>query len=61
MLKELITDYSTRITTKVYIGIRKGYLNNEEDILKLNSTKIDEIELIVTTPNQIAEQIKTEL
>lgn len=61
LLKELIKDYSTRITTKVYIGIRKGYLNNEEDILKLHSTKIDEIELIVTTPNQIASQIKTEL
>jgi len=61
LLKELIKDYSTRITTKVYIGIRKGYLKNEGDILKLNSTIIDEIELIITTPNQIAEKIKTEL
>lgn len=61
LLKELIQDYHSRITTKVYIGIRKGYLYNEEAILKLNSIKIDEIEIIVTTPNQIAEQIKKEL
>ena len=49
-LKEITTDYNDRIKTPVFIGIRTGYLQNESEVRKLDSTMIDEIKFIVTTP-----------
>lgn len=34
-LKEIITDYSDRIVTPVFIGIRAGYLKNEDQVREL--------------------------
>ncbi|MEW6086855.1 MAG: type I-B CRISPR-associated protein Cas7/Cst2/DevR [bacterium] len=39
-LKEIIKDYTDRIITSVYIGIRKGYLKNEEEVVKLNNLSL---------------------
>jgi CRISPR-associated protein Cst2 len=49
-LKEITTDYKDRIKTPVFIGIRTGYLQNENEVRKLNSTMVDGIKFIVTTP-----------
>jgi CRISPR-associated protein Cst2 len=49
-LKEITTDYRDRIKTPVFIGIRTGYLQNEDEVRKLDSTKVDGIKFIVTTP-----------
>ncbi|OYT61331.1 hypothetical protein B6U67_05990 [Methanosarcinales archaeon ex4484_138] len=37
MLKEIASDYADRLVTPVYVGIRKGYLNpeNEETVRAL--------------------------
>lgn len=55
LLKELIEDYKDRITTNVYIGLRKGYLANEDEVLALDNTKIENISIIVKTPVEIAQ------
>lgn len=39
-LKEIIKDYTDKLSTPVYIGIRSGYLQNEEQIKSLASDKI---------------------
>ena len=35
LLKELAKDYADKLQTPIYIGIRKGYLQNESDVLNL--------------------------
>ena len=50
-LLEIIKDYSERLATPVYIGIRAGYLKNEEDIRALASANI-----IVDTPIGVVQQ-----
>lgn len=54
-LKEVIRDYSDRIVTPVFMGIRKGYLKNEAEVLKLLPE--GNVALIVTTPVDAAEQM----
>ena len=49
-LKEITTDYNDRIKTPVFIGIRTGYIQNENEVRELDSTMIGEIEFKVTTP-----------
>ncbi len=56
-LREIVRDYSDRLTTNVYIGIRKGYLKNEADVLKLSGTQEKGIVFAVTTPVEAAEQM----
>ncbi len=56
-LREIVRDYSDRITTNVYIGIRKGYLKNEADVLKLSGSQERGVVLVVTTPIDAAEQM----
>jgi CRISPR-associated protein Cst2 len=34
-LKQITIDYKDKLATPVYIGIRTGYLENEEDVKKL--------------------------
>jgi CRISPR-associated protein Cst2 len=48
--KEVLEDYKDRITGKVYIGIRKGYISNEEEIYSLAKDKKYEDRVVVTTP-----------
>lgn len=60
LLKELISDYKDRFTTNIYIGIRKNYLENEEEILKLKEENLG-ANITITTPIQISEKIGNEL
>jgi CRISPR-associated protein Cst2 len=50
-LLEIIKDYSERLATPVYIGIRAGYLKNETDIRALASANI-----IIDTPVGVVQQ-----
>jgi len=56
-LREIVRDYSDRITTNVYIGVRKGYLKNEDEVNKLSGTQERGVILVVTTPVDAAEQM----
>ncbi|CAG0995958.1 hypothetical protein METP2_02916 [Methanosarcinales archaeon] len=65
-LKEIIRDYADRIVTPVLLGIRSGYLKNESEIKALNETRVSigegenkrEVEILVTTPVEAAQNIK---
>jgi CRISPR-associated protein Cst2 len=52
LLSELINDYSDRIVTPVYIGLRRDYLENENEVIKLGNES--EGKIIVSTPTEIA-------
>lgn len=64
--KEIIQDYADRIVTPVLIGIRTGYLKNEEEVKNLNKTKVSigegdnkrEVEILVTTPIEVSRRIE---
>ena len=36
-LKEIATDYKDKLATPIYIGLRAGYLANEDEVKKLNN------------------------
>jgi CRISPR-associated protein Cst2 len=57
-LKEVITDYADRITTPVIIGIRTGFLKNEEDVRR---ELTEEKGFIITTPIDAARQMASML
>lgn len=50
LLKELAADYKDKLQTPVYIGIRKGYLENEEEVKALAGD-----DFMVDTPIKIVE------
>lgn len=52
LLKELMNDYEDRIISPIFIGIRKNYLENENEIIKLGEEMEDKIKII--TPIQIS-------
>ena len=55
-LKEIATDYKSKMATDIFIGIRAGYLENEEEIKKLSDG------FIVTSPIEAVNNfIKTHL
>ena len=58
-LKEIISDYKDRICTPVIIGIRTGYMKNEQEIRNLEDTEVDGsgIKIVVTTPIDAAKQM----
>lgn len=58
-LKEIVKDYSDRITTPVIIGIRAGYLKNEEEIreLQVDTENYDGVKILVMTPIEAAKKI----
>jgi len=65
-LKEVIKDYADRIVTPVLVGVRSGYLKNEEDVKKLNNTKVIkelgntakfEVSIQVMTPVEAAQKL----
>ncbi|MEM2759372.1 MAG: type I-B CRISPR-associated protein Cas7/Cst2/DevR [Nitrososphaerales archaeon] len=56
-LKELVTDYSDRFTTPIFIGIRAGYLKNEEEVKALHNKNENGVKYMVTTPICAAEEI----
>lgn len=51
-LKEIVSDYKDRLTTPVYIGVRKGYLDpkNEELVRELDS---EDSQFVVDTPCEV--------
>lgn len=59
LLKELIDDYKDRIETPVYIGIRKDYLENDEQIQNLN--EYNGIKIIIGTPINVCSKISDQL
>lgn len=56
-LKEIIKDYSDRISTPILIGIRSGYLKNEDEVNKLKGTEVNKCQIILGTPIEVAKQI----
>jgi len=52
LLTEIMGDYKGRVTTKLIIGIRKDYLANDAEVRELKN--IDDIEVVITTPTQVA-------
>ncbi|MCS3901889.1 type I-B CRISPR-associated protein Cas7/Cst2/DevR [Methanococcus voltae] len=54
VLKEILSDYKDRITGKVYIGIRKGYVSNEEEIKALKEIENDlGLEFEIASPIEV--------
>jgi CRISPR-associated protein Cst2 len=51
VLKEIARDYESKLATPIFIGIRKGYLQNEEEIIELNGK-----EYVVDTPVGIVQK-----
>ena len=58
-LTEIVGDYKEKITTKIYIGIREGYLANQEEIRALD--KISGIPVVHGTPISVSEQFAKDL
>lgn len=56
-MKEIVTDYSDRIRTPVFLGIRTGYMQNENKIKEMNNTLVNGIKFVVTTPIDAARQM----
>ena len=56
LLKELAFDYKDRLITKIFIGVRTGYLSNENDLELLNKEFFE-----VTTPLKAMEKLSGEL
>jgi Uncharacterized protein predicted to be involved in DNA repair len=59
-LREVVKDYKDRITGKIYIGIRKGYLKNESEVLALKG-KIEDVDVDVLTPIEAVKAMAGEL
>lgn len=57
--KEIISDYKDRVCTPVIIGIRTGYMKNEQEIRELDNTEVEGsgIRIAVTTPVDAAKQM----
>lgn len=60
-LKEIAQDYSNRLVTPIYIGVRKGYLKNETEVLQLGKVTENGVSFEITTPIDCAEQISKNL
>lgn len=56
-LKEVARDYSDKIVTPIFVGVRKGYLKNETDVLQLEGIKEKSVLFKITTPIDSAEQM----
>ncbi|NMC03725.1 MAG: hypothetical protein GYA24_00870 [Candidatus Lokiarchaeota archaeon] len=57
-LKELLVDYKDRLQTPVFIGLRTGYLENEDEIRKLASDEKLKGKIVLSTPVEIAAKIR---
>jgi len=53
LLKQLANDYKDKLATPVYVGIRQGYLQNEEEIFSVgNGFVVDSPVAVVNQFNQ---------
>jgi CRISPR-associated protein Cst2 len=57
-LKEIVRDYKDKICTPVYVGIRTGFLKNEDEV---NDELTREDGFVVTTPRDAARQLTESL
>lgn len=60
VLKEIINEYADRIVTPVYIGVRSGYLANEEIVRKFErefNEELGTIKVVVCPPRQAIDQL----
>ena len=60
-LKEVARDYSNRLMTPIFIGVRKGYLKNEPEVLQLEKFADKGVSFKITTPIDCAEQMSNAL
>jgi len=56
-IKEIAKDYSDRIVTPIFVGIRKGYLKNESDVLQLQNVTDLGVTFKVLTPIESAQEM----
>ncbi len=56
-LKEIAKDYADRIATPIFVGIRKGYLKNESDVLQLQDMTSSSPSFRILTPIESADQM----
>ena len=56
-LRQIVDDYADRIVTPVLIGIRAGFLKNEDKVKELHDTEIEGVKLIVMTPIKASEKM----
>lgn len=56
-LREIVADYSDRITTPVFVGIRMGCLKNEEEVRTLSNTNDKGVKYVITTPVNAADEM----
>jgi CRISPR-associated protein Cst2 len=52
-LQEIVNDYKSKICTPVFVGIRKGFVGNEQKVKTLH----DGVNFVVTTPIDAANQM----
>lgn len=50
VLKEIATDFKDKLATPIYVGIRTGYLENEDEVKNLDKTQF-----VVASPVQIVQ------
>jgi len=60
-LREVIRDYADRFCTPALVGVRSGFLQNEDDVKELNDQSIKgndaQVEIKVVTPLEAARQL----
>jgi CRISPR-associated protein Cst2 len=64
VFREILADYADRIVTPVAVGIRKGYLANEDEVRSLagtQETSRGKVEVVVGTPREAADLIAARL
>ncbi len=60
--KQILGDYRDRITTKVYVGIRNQYIDNEEEIAALGNEPEFKDMLVIKSPIEtVKDFVRTEL
>lgn len=62
---EVLKDYADRITTPVHIGLRAGYVANEDEVRSLAKRhefgERGSVEVVISTPREAAESIAEQL
>jgi CRISPR-associated protein Cst2 len=56
-LKEIAKDYADRIVSPIFIGVRKGYLKNESEVLQLQNITNLGVTFQVLTPIEAAQEM----
>lgn len=67
--REVIKDYADRVVTPVLVGVRSGYLKNENEVKALNETEVSigagenekKVEILAMTPIEAARKFENYL